>query len=163
MYPSKEEIGALFIYCPDSGSLFWRKPIANGAQPMLAGYVKKDGYRYISIRNKKYLAHRLIWILFNGANPDECIDHKNRDKADNRIENLRLATREQNASNSKTYKTNTTGLKGVSFCKRDKRFIAYITKGGKAKRIGGFSTAQEASDAYKKASLQINKEFSPFN
>lgn len=163
MYPTQEEIGRLFMYSESDGILTWRSPRSSSRALMPAGSVKRDGYRYITIRRKLYASHRLIWILFNGSEPDGLIDHINRIKTDNRIENLRAATKEQNAANAGMYSTNTSGFKGVYFCKRDKRFIASITFHGKMKRIGGFATAEEANEAYQKASLTLNKEFSPFN
>lgn len=163
MHPTQAEIGRLFMYSESDGILTWRSPRFSSRALMPAGSVKRDGYRYITIKRKLYAAHRLIWILLNGSEPDGLIDHINRIKTDNRIENLRIATKEQNAANAGMYSTNTSGFKGVYFCKRDKRFIASITFHGKIKRIGGFATAEEANEAYQRASLTLNKEFSPFN
>ncbi len=163
MYPTQSEIGELFTYSKNDGSLTWIKPRIPERANLPAGSIKKDGYRYITIKRKLYSAHRLIWILFHGSEPDGIIDHINRIKTDNRIENLRIATKEQNGANAGMYCTNKTGFKGVHYCKRDKRFIASITFHGKIKRIGGYATAEEASQAYQKASISLNKEFSPFN
>lgn len=78
---------------------------------------KKDGRRvcHVMFSRKLYFAHRIIWELHNGAIPDGMeIDHINGDSTDNRIENLRLATREVNTRNRKKFRNNTSGSAGVS-------------------------------------------------
>lgn len=80
------------------------------------GSFDKDGYLIIKIKGKQYKAHRLVYLMFNGKMPENEIDHKNRNRIDNRIENLKDSTRIENIENSigngfGVYIDNTNGLK----------------------------------------------------
>jgi hypothetical protein len=99
---------------------------------------------------KTILNHIAIWILCSNKIPENEIDHKNRIKHDNRIENLRMATHQQNGFNRSINKNNTTGYQRVTYNKKNKCFIAYITKDYKQYYLGSFKTAEEANDAVKK-------------
>jgi hypothetical protein len=84
--------------------------------------------------------------LMTGSWPEADIDHINRDRADNRWENLRPATRGENLRNAKTRRHSRTGVKGVAA--HGLRFAAYIRLEGKKKHLGVFDTADEAHAAY---------------
>lgn len=92
--------------------------------------------------------------------PDKHVDHRNGNGLDNRRSNLRLATKAQNAQNSrlKTHK-----FKGVTFNKQNGKFLARIGVNGKNKSLGHFKTAKEAAIAYNKAAAQIFGEFARLN
>lgn len=94
-----------------------------------------------------------------GEWPEYDIDHKNRIKTDNRIVNLRLATRSQNQQNKDIMKSNTTGFRGVSKRKRVKTFQAAIRYQGELIRLGSFATAEEAYEARKIKELELFGEF----
>lgn len=79
--------------------------------------VDKEGYGRVSIKDKSYGVHRIIFMMFYGYMPNR-IDHINGVVNDNRIENLRECTASQNQHNSKIPKSNTTGFKNVYFNKR---------------------------------------------
>lgn len=101
-YPSQNEIKELFEY--RDGGLYWKvnkaKKIKIGHR---AGSVMNTGYRCIVINSRTYLEHRLIWVYFNGdISNDMEVDHINRIKIDNRIENLRIVSLGINALNKKT-------------------------------------------------------------
>lgn len=106
--------------------------------------------------NFKVPLHRVIMLAPKGS----CVDHINGDKLDNRFENLRLCTREQNNYNYPRQKNNTTGYKGVHFHKKNKRFMARVGRGG---YLGCFSTAEEAAKAYNKAAISRFGEFARLN
>jgi len=147
-------------YDRDSGLFTWRKatnPRMNLLVGSVAGCLRPDGYLSISIDGDSFLAHRLAWFWITGQWPAEEIDHKNGAKADNRLANLREANRSQNRQNTRR-SFSETGLVGVSWCKRDKRFRAVIKLNGRQKSLGYFTTAESAQVAY----LRAKKEIHPF-
>ena len=77
------------------------------------GSYDKDGYLIIKVKRKQFKAHRLIWFLFRGEFPDGEIDHINRVRTDNRIENLRVVTRQENVDNTTKKINKNTGVHGV--------------------------------------------------
>jgi hypothetical protein len=140
-------------YDSNTGEFLWVK---NGLK---AGTINKDGYVIIKFNKKRYPAHRLAWLYTYGEMPKEFIDHINRARSDNRIENLRQATRKQNAINSIAYSNNKSGFKGVSYDSSKGKFRAQCVVNGKNKHIGYFDNASLASKAYKEKSSEINGEF----
>ena len=107
------------------GHLWWIKPtnrrIKIGQQ---FGTRHIYGYRQGSLKGKRYKEHRLIWLYHYGEWPKECIDHINGIRDDNRIENLREATNQQNQFNRKSEKDSSSQYKGVSWCKLSKKWRA---------------------------------------
>lgn len=106
------------------------------------GSLDKDGYLIVKVKGKRYRAHRIVWLLHYGVFPDGEIDHINRDKTDNRIENLRLSNRTEQNRNKDFSINNETGAIGVHYDR---------TKGLKkhfATRVNGktyrFNTVEEA-------------------
>lgn len=87
------------------------------------------------------------------------IDHINRDRLDNRKENLRIATRSQNNMNSKIPVNNTSGFKGVSWHKQNKKWYARISVNRKVHRLGFFSDKMEAVKKYDQAMIKYFGEF----
>lgn len=85
------------------------------------GSLDKDGYLIIKIKGKQYKAHRLAWFLYYGRFPQKEIDHINRKRTDNRIENLRESTRMENVQNTRLTPNTKTGVVGV--------YIDQYTKG----------------------------------
>jgi hypothetical protein len=101
-----------------------------------AGTVAHNGYVNIGLKTngkkKLYLAHRLAWFWMNGEWPDGEIDHINRNKADNRLSNLRVVTRSENELNKSLQSRNKAGATGVSFCKATGKWQV-------SRRVGGIS------------------------
>ncbi|MBD1229107.1 HNH endonuclease [Xenorhabdus griffiniae] len=104
--------------------------------------------------------HRLAWLLYYGRWPSEFIDHINGDKSDNRIVNLREASNTENSWNSKMRKNNSSGIKGVCWCKSKKKWVARIRIDGKRKTLGYFSNIDEARLIMEKARTKYHGEFS---
>lgn len=125
----------------------------------IAGSVHYEGYIVITINKKTYQSHRLAWLYVYGHLPKNEIDHINHIKHDNKISNLREATKSQNLQNQiKAQKDNkSTALLGVHFNKRNNNFNASIRKDGKLKHLGCFKTAQEAHEAYIKEKRKIHE------
>ncbi len=117
------------------------------------------GYRVIRIDNQLIMAHRLAWLYVHGELPSGEIDHINGDRSDNRLANLRLATRVQNNQNTKTRTDNTSGHKGVCFHKQAGRWMAYINASGKRTYLGLHNSKEEAAQAYAAAAQELHGEF----
>ena len=110
-----------------------------------------NGYFQIGLLDKLYKSHRLAWFYVHGEWPTNQLDHINRDKIDNRLVNLREATRAENKKNVIAQKNNTSGYKGVSYFKRRRKWVAQICTNGKRTYLGCYTTAAEASRAYESA------------
>lgn len=122
------------------------------------GYTDKRGYTYVSINGKRTYMHRAVYFYFYGETDLE-IDHINRNKLDNRIENLRAATRLENAKNLPIKVNNTSGVCGVNWNKKDKKWHARIWINKKRVFIGGFELIEDAIKARQEYEDLIYKNF----
>lgn len=142
-------------YEPDTGLFYWVK-LANNHQRRLgktAGF-RNGEYRQIKLGNQTYLAHRLAWLYIYGYLPP-MLDHINRKKSDNRINNLRCCSTSQNGMNQKPKKR----ALPTGVCKHLGKFQADIGLNNKSIYLGRYATAHEASDAYQKARVRLFGEF----
>jgi hypothetical protein len=144
-------------YNPDTGVFIWRVSRGTKIAGSIAGNVRPDGYIYIAIDKVLYRQSRLVWLYIYGRWPREHIDHKNRSTSDDRIINLREASRSQNLGNRKRNKNNSTGFKGVS--RHGSRFRSYINKDGKRINLGAFNTARVAHAKYVSMAKLLFGEF----
>ena len=129
-----EEISNHLYY--KDGVLLWKK----SSKP--AGTKTKEGYIKIQINKVPYFAHRLIWVLFNKNIPlDKQIDHIDRNKSNNKIENLRLVDSIGNALN-RPFKISNTGIKGVSLDR--KYYKVSFTINNKSVHFGNFDNLELA-------------------
>lgn len=139
-----EEVRALLRYEPSTGYFFWlRRGRGRHMQDLSrpAGCVRADGYRHICIGGEAYMSARLAWFYVTGSWPKEQIDHRNRNRSDDRWDNLREATHAQNQHNRGVLKNNTSGFEGVSFhrSKRGKnKLIAHVVVDGELKHLAYF-------------------------
>ena len=143
-------------YNPFTGEFRWKVTLNNrGAAGTEAGNRRPNGYRRISIDGTLYYAQRLAWLYVHGVWPIDKVDHRNQDKEDNRVANLREATDAQNRQNeSQLPKHNTSGYRGVT--RRDNRWSAKIKVDGKQRRLGWFDTPEEAHAAYLAAKAELH-------
>lgn len=167
--------GHYFEY-QSNGTLIWKKrPLSDFASARawkvesvrrvgkVAGYKTKDGYRLVRVSGISTFSHRIIWEMHHGPIPDGMqVDHKDGNKNDSRIENLRICSDLQNRWNTLARKKNIHKLKGVVFFKRDAVWVAQITASHKRYCIGRFQTKGFAAVAYAKASLKYHGKFSPY-
>jgi hypothetical protein len=156
--PTIDELKALLAYDPETGIVTYRvkRYTRNAGAP--AGSI--DGiYLRVGINRRDYKLHRVAWALHYGEWPSLEIDHINGVGTDNRIANLRNVTHAQNLKNCKIPKNNTTGLKGVFYCKRDKTWSAKIRVDYQTKCLGTFRTKEEAAQAYEAGSIRYHGEF----
>jgi HNH endonuclease/AP2 domain len=124
----------------------------------IAGAKKAGDYIRISIDGRQHLAHRLAWLYVHGRWPAALIDHINGNPADNRIANLREASRSQNQANSGLRLGNRSGLKGISR-KPYGTWSAQIFYQGTKHYLGTFATPEEAHAAYREAARRLFGEF----
>lgn len=118
------------------------------------------GYRRITLDWHMYLGHRIIYKLVTGLEPSCQLDHRNECKHDNRWNNLREATGQQNKWNEGLRRSNTTGVKNVYRYGDDGRYRATIAIGPKKmKHIGLFDTIEEAKEAAVGEARRIHGEF----
>jgi hypothetical protein len=154
-----EHLRELLHYDPETGVFTW---IMRGPGRRLCGTVGSVnplGYQRIAINRRYYQAHRLAWLYVHGEWPVGDIDHINGDPGDNRIANLRPATRSQNLANSKRRKNNTSGYKGVSWNKQARKWHARIGVDGQYKHLGLFTDPAEAHEAWLAAAKKTSREF----
>lgn len=162
--PEISRLREALSYDPLSGHVTWKsnryayRGSLAAAAGSIAGSAMSLGYRFIHFEDVGLLIHRVAWAMYYGEWPRGDIDHINMDKSDNRILNLRLATRAQNMVNRGPTKGNLLGVKGVGISRQGK-YTAKIWAGGKRIHIGTFETIAEASAAYENSAKEIHGEF----
>lgn len=132
-------------YDPTTGTFEWLIP-KDGRQKH-AGSKTPNYYTRICINGRSYKAHRLAWIYMHGdvLDAESYIDHINTDKADNRIDNLRIATKAQNMRNCGRRADNTSGYKNVSWSIDKQKWRSWVsTQEKRYRHLGYFNTPQEA-------------------
>lgn len=150
----------LMSYDPATGN-FQRKEFKPGWQTVkpFAGHKRPGGYTTIHVAGKNVMAHRLAWAISHGEWPPHEVDHINGDTHDNRLCNLRLATRQQNMRNLPPRNNTKHKYKGVSYHAKDNRYMAYISLDGKKKYLGSKKTAIEAHELYVEAARTLFGDF----
>lgn len=126
------------------------------------GYNDNSGYYRVRINYKLYLVHRIIFLYHYGYLPSE-IDHKDCDKLNNNIENLREVIRSQNNMNAQKRKGMSSIYKGVSFDKSTNKWISSIGKDRKKIFLGRYKNEKDAAIAYDKAALELFGEYAHIN
>jgi hypothetical protein len=152
--PSQDELRRMFDYDVETGNLIWKYRAELDSQwngrmvGRVAGGFDRYGYRRLEINDIKYQAHRVIWKLAYGEIPNYLqVDHINGSKGDNRLENLRLVTNQQNQHNRQC--DNGRQFKGVY--KHRRKWKAEITTAEGRKYLGLHETAEKAALEYDKA------------
>lgn len=159
-----ERLREILKYDPSTGVFSWRVKFSRtSAIGCVAGAVYMNGRRYITIATQRYFAHRLAWLYVHGRWPNAQIDHKNMNRDDNRIENLREATNQQNIANRRVLPSNLLGIKGVGISsdrkRKPQRYRARIRVNDRLIHLGYFSTPELASAAYAEAAVKYFGEF----
>ncbi|ALJ98907.1 endonuclease [Escherichia phage C119] len=139
------------------GKLVWKyreemRPQWNARyQGKEAGAIR-NGYLQTEINGKCYFCHRIMWEMINGRIPDGmCIDHLNHKRDDNRIENLRVVSHQDNCKNQSLRLKNKSGVSGVYWNKKANKWLAQISIKGKRKHVGFFLSISDAENAIKQA------------
>lgn len=165
--PSVKFLRECFEYEEATGKLFWRrrpkKHFFNRGYFITWNkkYAGKEafreeirGYRKGTVSGVTCYTHRVVWKLITGKEPSAILDHKDRNKNNNRIENLRAATLAQNC-------INTTKTKGVCFDVSRNKWMAYTKVDQKMITIGRYVTEAEAKAARVAKIRELHGEFAP--
>ena len=142
----------LFIY--DNGKLLRRVGVKGYSAGGAIGTLNEKGYLVALVDGKRYRVHHLVWMYHHGYFVEE-LDHVNRQRDDNRIENLRPCNHSQNLGNSRA---RVHKYKGVTFCKNTGKWRAQLNG-----HIGRFETIEEAALAYNDAALDHYGDFAKLN
>lgn len=145
----------LLAYDPDTGIFRWLKTGPGRRLDLVAGY-ESNGYIQITIDSKHYYVHRLAWLFTHGYMPENDIDHIDRDKANNRLDNLREVSQTCNNRNTGNPRDNTSGVKGVYWHRQRNKWRAQICINGKKKHLGYYENFDDAVRARHKAEKAVN-------
>jgi len=134
---TQKEVRRLFDYRED-GTLIRKHKSPRGIswKGQLAGSLGNCGYHRTYIKGKIFLNHQIVWLWHYGYIPENEIDHIDRDKTNNRIENLREVSRSCNAKNLTILASNTSGVTGVGWYKRQSMWESHISVKGRKIHIG---------------------------
>jgi hypothetical protein len=140
------QLKEMFVYNPVTGWFTNRYSRGRAKCGERAGASTGHGYRRIIVDYIKHYEHHLAWLYIYGTYPNE-IDHRDGNRSNNAIDNLRVCTRLENARNSQR-QAGESGLKGAYLDKRTTRWYSHIQLGGQVKHLGMFDTALEAHKAF---------------
>ena len=156
--PPLEELNRRYYVDPTSPSGLRNKISVTGSRPLdgVAGSLVR-GYWSVYFKGKFYAAHRIVYALAFDCDPgDKDVDHIDRNKLNNRPENLRLLDRSMNSHNSGVRRRNSLGIKGVYYMEGKKSpYKASICYRGKIIRLGSYATLEEAKTARKQAEIDL--------
>ena len=135
----------LLYYDPDLGWFMWINGWRCG---QVAGCLNRAlGYIIIGVDGSNYYAHRLAFLYMTGAFPKYEGDHKDRDKTNNCWLNLRPATKKQNQENGSTPRNNTSGVRGVYWVPKTRKWIAKLKHNQRSLHLGTFASKREAIES----------------
>lgn len=146
---TQEKLHSLFYY--KDNNLYWRESKAGKGnykrrKDSIAGGVEPSGYRRITISGKRYQAHSLIYIYHYGPyTNDYVVDHIDRVKDNNSIDNLRIITRRENTQNNNS--------KGYSWNKRENKWVVRIVINKVRSLVGKYDNEDDAKRARYEAEL----------
>lgn len=163
--PSQDILKKLFKYDPINGCLINKTNRNHKKAGERSGTHDSKGYRRVFVNGQHYAEHRVIWVLAYGYIPrDKLIDHINRNRTDNRLDNLRLVSSSENNLNTSAIAMSRSGHRGV-YQTRSGKYQAQIRRNGKKLYLGTFDTVDAASLAYQRASSKakrVGKRYNPY-
>ena len=150
----------LLVYDAETGVFYWRVDLETRAGPKMngkkAGSLNWMGYEKIKIDGTLHSSHRLVWLYTHGEWPEGSLDHIDGNRANNRIGNLRPATRSQNSANRKSHR-HIAPYRGVM--PHGPGFVARIHFKGVRHYLGYFTTKEAARDAYLAKARELHGDF----
>ena len=154
---TQERLKELLGYDPETGVFIWKVANTNRIRVGgVAGYLHHSGYLNISINGKTYQSHRLAFLYMEGYLPENDVDHIDRNRSNNKWKNLREVSRSCNLRNCKIRETNKSGITGVCFNKRDKKWMATIRIPKQNINLGYFDNLTNAAKARWQAEVEHN-------
>lgn len=144
----------------DGHARTWNGKFAND----LAGHWKdylESKYLIIKVGSVAFHAHRIAWKMTFDEAPPVFIDHIDRNTQNNRISNLRLATRYENRQNLSVHASNSSGAIGVTWNERTQKWTVRIRANDESYYLGRFYNKEEAIAVRRKAELELFGEFAP--
>jgi hypothetical protein len=138
----------------ETGKLYWK--MRRGGPAVKGGEVGAlvESYLKVKLKGKSYPVHRIMWLLAHGEHPDRFVDHVNGDRLDNRLCNLRLVTKAENAKNRRTTKNSVSGLNGVVWANDRQKWRSFIRWDNKLEHLGTYGDFFEAVCARKSAEVR---------
>jgi len=152
---TQEQLQQRLWYSPDVGIFMW---LVGRRRGKLAGKINKNGYIQIKIDGIWYYAHELAWFYVYGCWVKN-LDHSNTIRWDNKLDNLRKASRSQQRMNSVNSVRNNTGQRGVSYCKLTGTYRARITINRRCFELGRYATLEAATSVYEAEAVRLFGEF----
>jgi hypothetical protein len=167
----------LLRYEPETGKLYWLSRSLNLFKDVrgqtswntrYAGHeaftsIDSRGYKQGNLFNRLYRAHRIIWALVTGSWPKNCIDHKDGDTLNNRWDNLREATFQENSRNTSSHKDSSSKYLGVHYEKHTKKWRAAGRAKGKRVCLGRYTSEVDAAKAYDNFARDFYGDFANLN
>ncbi len=161
---SYEALQKHFTYDENLKLLRWKLPTSNRSKPGdPAGRVTSDGYRRVGFLGKTHSHATLVWMYHGRPLPKgKILDHKDLDRTNDCLENLRVATTVQNAGNVPRHRDNRTGYKGVYLHCKD-LYTARVQFEGRVHRLGYYKKPRDAAKAYDKKALSLFGRYARVN
>jgi hypothetical protein len=154
---TQERLKELLHYDVETGIFTWAVKRCNVQKGDVAGTPRNASYVQIRVDGSAYLAHRLAWLYVHGVWPKNEIDHINGIRSDNKIKNIREATRVQNGQNERKARRGArSGYLGAAWSERSKKWIARISVDGKQIYLGRFQDPGSAHAAYVSAKRKFH-------
>ncbi len=171
--PSIEYLNECFDYDPESGGvLTWKeRPVEHFSEEhrhrawntahagKVIGSTAREGYTSVRILKRTYNMHAVCFAIHHSRWANGAVDHKDADTTNNKIGNLREATKAQNGRNRGENKNNTSGYKGVYYHKKSTKWRAIIGVNGEDRYLGYFHSPLDAYFAYCYAALELHGDF----
>lgn len=139
-------------YLPETGEFFWKVSRGSRSAGSNAGTLN-NGYLFVKVDGVRYPLHRLVFLYVNGEFPEKGfdVDHINRNKEDNRLDNLRIVTRRQNSLNTGVNSNNGLGVSNIRVLKDTGKYQVRVC----GKSYGCYSDIKVAESVYQGVSESL--------